>query len=81
MKQISNWQSPELTREHDIYKMKCANQNGFSIIRLLQKDIWNDRYDWLQEITNNIDKIVSEKKVQNIYMCKNDEYKNFDISI
>lgn len=23
----------------------------------------------------------SEKKVQNIYMCKNDEYKDFDISI
>jgi very-short-patch-repair endonuclease len=80
-KQIGNWQSPELTNINDIYKMKCANQNGFSIIRLLQKDIWHDRYDWLQELTNNIDKSVSEGKVQNIYMCINDEYKDFDNEI
>jgi very-short-patch-repair endonuclease len=78
MKQIGNWQSPELTKVNDLYKMKCANENGFSIIRILQKDIWHDRYDWLQELTNNIDKIVSENKVQNIYMCKNNEYKDFD---
>jgi hypothetical protein len=45
---------------------------------LLQPDVFFDKYDWLQELTNNIDKIVSEKKVQNIYMCKNDEYKDFD---
>jgi very-short-patch-repair endonuclease len=77
-KQIGNWQSPELTNLNDIYKMKCANHNGYSVIRLLQKDIWHNRYDWLQELTNNIDKIISEKKVQNIYMCKNDEYKDFD---
>ena len=29
--QIGNWQSPEKTRENDIYKMKCANDNGFSM--------------------------------------------------
>jgi very-short-patch-repair endonuclease len=83
MKQIGNWQSPELTKVNDLYKMKCANDNGYgySIIRILQKDIWHNRYDWLQELTNNIDKIVLEKKVQNIYMCKKDEYKDFDISI
>lgn len=77
-KQIGNWQSPELTKINDIYKMKCANKNGYSIIRLLQKDIWHDRYDWLQELLENIDKIVSEKVIQNIYMCKINEYKDFD---
>jgi len=76
-KQIGNWQSPELTKINDIYKIKCANKNGYSIIRLLQKDIWNNRYNWLQELLNNINKIVSEKVIQNIYMCKNDEYKDF----
>jgi hypothetical protein len=45
---------------------------------LLQPDVLNDKYDWLQELTNNIDKIGLEKKVQNIYMCKKDEYKDFD---
>jgi very-short-patch-repair endonuclease len=80
-KQIGNWQSPELTKNNDIYKMKCANENGFSIIRLLQKDIWHDRYDWLSELLENINNIVNKQVVQNIYMCKNDEYKDFEISI
>jgi very-short-patch-repair endonuclease len=77
-KQIGDWQAPELTKLNDIYKMKCANENGYSVIRLLQKDIWHDRYDWLPELLENIDKIVLEKVVQNIYMCKNNEYKDFD---
>jgi very-short-patch-repair endonuclease len=80
-KQIGKWQSPELTKINDIYKIKCANENGYSIIRLLQKDIWHDRYDWLQELLGNIDKIANEKVVQNIYMCKKDEYKDFELSI
>ena len=57
--------------------MRCANENGYSIIRILQKDIWYDKYDWLQELLNNIDKIVNDKSIQNIYMCKNDEYFEF----
>ena len=76
--QVAKWKTPQHNRSRDIYKRKCANNNGFSIIRLLQPDVLNDKYDWLQELTNNIDKIVSEKKVQNIYMCKKDEYKDFD---
>jgi very-short-patch-repair endonuclease len=59
--------------------MKCANDNGYSIIRILQDDIYNNRYDWLSEIINNIEKLTTENKVQNIYMCKKNEYKDFDI--
>jgi len=59
--------------------MNCANENGYSIIRILQKDVYYNKYDWLSELINNIEKITQEKIVQNIYMCKNDEYKNFDI--
>ena len=77
-KQIGNWQTPELTKINDIYKMKCANENGYSMIRLLQKDIWHNRYDWTQELLENINKIVLEKEVQNCYMCKKYEYKDFD---
>ena len=60
--------------------MKCANQNGFSIIRILQKDVYNNKYIWLKELRENIEKITNENRVQNIYMCKNNEYKDFDIS-
>ena len=77
--QIGNWLSPEETRKNDLYKMKCANDNGFSIIRILQKDVYKNKYDWLSELISNIEKITRENRVQNIYMCKNNEYKDFDI--
>ena len=77
--QIGNWLSPAETRKNDLYKMNYANENGYSIIRILQKDVYYNKYDWLSELINNIEKITNEKIVQNIYMCKNDEYKDFDI--
>jgi len=61
--------------------MKCANDNGYSMIRILQDDIFFDRYDWLKEIIQNIEIISIDNRVQNLYMCKKDEYKDFEISI
>jgi hypothetical protein len=58
--------------------MKCANENGYSIIRLLQEDVYSDKYDWLSEIKLNIKKIKKEKIVQNIFLCKNNEYASFN---
>ena len=55
--QISNWTSPEIQIEKDKYKMKCANENGFSVIRLPQVDISKDSYDWFNEIQLSIEKI------------------------
>lgn len=76
-KQVSNWLSPEETRKNDTFKMKCANENGYSIIRILQKDVYHDKYNWLHELCANVEIIENEKRVQNIFMCKNDEYKNY----
>ena len=78
--QIGNWLSPEETRKNDLFKMKCANENEFSVIRILQKDVYKNKYDWLSELCKNVEKITNEKIVQNIYMCKNNEYKYFDIN-
>lgn len=64
-----------------LYKMKCGNENGYSMIRITQEDDFKGRYDWLQALLDNIDKIILDNRVQNIYMCKNDEYKDFEISI
>ena len=60
--------------EVDVYKMKCANENGYSVIRLLQTDVFYDTYDWLMELRDNIEKIILEQRVQNVYMCKDNEY-------
>jgi hypothetical protein len=61
--------------------MKCAKENGYSMIRIIQEDVFKDKYHWIQALLDNIDKIILDNRVQNIYMCKNDEYKDFDISI
>ena len=73
-KQIHDWKSPEKQQQIDKYKMKCANENSYSVIRLIQEDVFNDTYNWLSELDHNIKKLISEKTIQNIYMCKNNEY-------
>ena len=58
--------------------MKCATDNGYSVIRIVQTDVWNDIYDWLNELIINIEKIKNDKCIQNIFMCKNNEYEVFN---
>lgn len=55
-KQISNWQSPEDTQECDIYKMKKAIENGYSVIRLLQEDVYKDKNNWKENLLAAIKK-------------------------
>jgi hypothetical protein len=56
--------------------MKCANYNGFSVIRILQLDVAKDNFDWISEIQENILNILKYKMPQNIFICKNNEYLN-----
>ena len=72
--QVSNWTSPETQIENDKFKTECANKNGFSVIRLLQDDVSKDKFDWLTEIKTSVSKIISEQNIQNIFICKNNEY-------
>ena len=76
--QVMNWKTPEEQYENDKYKEKCANDKCYSIIRLLQEDVFNDKYDWKTELINNIEKIKTDNIIQNIYMCKNNEYQYFN---
>jgi hypothetical protein len=47
---------PVLTQKNDKYKMKCANENGYSVIRLLQKDVWRNSNDWQNNLKKSIKK-------------------------
>ena len=76
-RQVSNWSSPEEQFENDKYKEECANQNGYSVIRLLQEDVFYDTYDWVKELTEAIEEIKSSEGITNIYLCKNGEYDNY----
>ena len=73
-KQVAKWKTPEHNKKRDVYKMKCANENGYSIIRIVQEDVFHNKYDWFSELNENIQKIIDENVVQNIFMCKKDEY-------
>lgn len=44
--QVSNWKSPEAQQKNDRYKEERALKNGYSVIRILQEDVWKDRIDW-----------------------------------
>jgi very-short-patch-repair endonuclease len=75
--QVSNWSSPEEQFENDKFKEECANNNGYSVIRLLQEDVMNDTYDWVKELCDAIEEIKSSNEITNVYLSKNNEYDNF----
>jgi len=78
-RQISNWSTPEEQFENDIYKVKCANENGYSVIRILQEDVFFDNYDWVKKICETIEEINNRNEIANMYLCKNYEYEQFTI--
>ncbi len=76
-RQIRDWSSPEEQFENDKYKEECANQNGYSVIRLLQEDVFYDTYDWVKELCEAIEEVKSSEGITNVYLCKNGEYDQF----
>jgi very-short-patch-repair endonuclease len=76
-RQVRNWKSPEEQFENDKYKEECANQNGYSVIRLLQEDVFYDTYDWVKELCDAIEEVKSSEGITNVYLCKNYEYEQF----
>jgi very-short-patch-repair endonuclease len=70
--QVSNWDSPEETRKRDKYKMEKALENGYSVIRILQEDIYYDKNGWKDKLLSSI-KIYEEPQI--IYLS--DIYKNY----
>jgi len=74
--QVSNWQSSKETQENDMYKMKKAIENGFSVIRLLQDDVYNDKNDWNILLKEHIEKIMNKEI---IYICNDKSYDSYKI--
>lgn len=52
--QVSNWQAPETQHENDFQKMITAKENGYSVIRIFQEDVYNNKMDWKTFLKNNI---------------------------
>lgn len=76
--QVSNWKSPEETFETDLFKEKCANDQGYSMIRIVQEDVFGDKHDWLSKLQTEIENIITDNTIiHNIYICENGEYDKF----
>jgi len=54
--QIHNWDSPENIVEHDKFKMQMALKNGYTVIRIYQVDIYNDKNNWEAQTIDAIKK-------------------------
>jgi very-short-patch-repair endonuclease len=76
-RQVRNWRTPEQHQERDIYKQNKALENGYSVIRIYQIDVFNDKNDWENKLKQAIDTIQSNSVV---YISSNinlyDVYKN-----
>jgi very-short-patch-repair endonuclease len=76
-KQVSNWQDPLKTQQIDIFKTKQANANGYSVIRLLQQDVWLNKNNCINRLIDAINQLIQSKKVENKYITYGDEYENY----
>ena len=73
--QVSNWENPEIISSRDIFKTKQAIKNGYTVIRLLQDDVLNDRTNWRDFLKNSCKKydlipriIVSDTKKYEFFL-------------
>jgi Protein of unknown function (DUF559) len=49
-RQVANWDPPEKQHINDLFKMKCAKEQGYTMIRIFQEDVWNNRGNWLEKL-------------------------------
>ena len=65
--------TPKEQRKRDVHKMKCANEHDYSVIRLLQIDVYNNRNNWKELLDDAINRI-QEGTVINQYIAGSDIY-------
>ena len=73
--QVLNWDSPETTQKNDIYKIKKVIDKGYTIIRLLQTDVFHDRNDWKKKLKKYIMK--EYKKPTCVFICTDGKYEPY----
>ncbi len=52
--QVENWESPDIIQKRDFHKMRTAISNGYSVIHLLQSDVFSDRNNWSTQLKSHI---------------------------
>lgn len=67
-----------LSQQIDTYKQNRALVEGYSVLRLYQPDVWNDKIDWKQAILDTIE-LIKLDSTPSIYVASsnNDMYENY----
>lgn len=48
--QVRNWRSPEDQHIRDVAKMELAMSNGYTVVRIFQEPVWEDKDDWARKL-------------------------------
>jgi len=70
--QVQKWKSPEKQHHNDVFKTISALEEGYSVIRFFQEDVWKSRIDWKNiivheiEIQSNVGRLILVSK-NNVY--------------
>ena len=78
-KEVTNWLCLIEQQDRDMYKMTQAINNGKHVIRILQRDVWNDTNNWEEKLIQAITKLkdVTEPTIRCIGNCE--VYKQYTI--
>jgi len=66
-RQISNWRSPKIQHQRDVYKDLFASYYGYSVIRILQEDVFYDKNDWQIKLNCAINIATQDSVILHIY--------------
>ena len=61
----------------DMYKMDCARNNGYKVIRITQKDVYNDNNDWYDKLITCIEKLYINNNQTYFISSKEDIYDKY----
>jgi len=63
----------------DVYKMIKAKENNYSVIRLYQEDVWKDKNNWKEWLTEKIEFIIKNKECFVIFPDKKEYDKHKEL--
>jgi len=64
MMQVSNWQSPEFNKLNDELKNNLAIENGYRMIRICQRIVFDDKEDWQIQLKKAIEEENSSNLIK-----------------
>lgn len=79
IRQVSNWTDYKKVKEKDVFKIEKAINNKYTIIHILQEDVFNNKNDWESKLKTVINNKYNEPTC--IFIDNNNKYNEHIIDI